>query len=174
MPQIFTKQTSRLWGLLGLLAFCALYFLGDSIADLLGWEQSGRFKENDKFEAIIVVTLLLCVALTALELKKVMDRQRRIETQLRVASGAFAKVLEEYFDQWALTLSEREVALLAIKGFSTAEIARIRETKEGTIKAQSNAIYRKADVSGRPQLLSIFIEDLLAENLVDESEDVKN
>ena len=168
MSQIFTKQTSRLWGLLGLLSFCAFYFLGDSIADLLGWEQSGKFKENDQFEAIIVAALVLCVALTALEIKKVLDRQQKIENQLRVASGAFADVLEEYFDQWALTQSEREVALLAIKGFSTADIARIRETKQGTIKAQSNAIYRKADVTGRPQLLSLFIEDLMAEKLVEE------
>jgi len=32
---------------------------------------------------------------------------------------------------------------------------------EGTVKAQTNAIYRKAGVSGRPQLLSLFIEDLM-------------
>ena len=32
---------------------------------------------------------------------------------------------------------------------------------EGTVKAQTNAIYRKAGVSGRSQLLSLFIEDLM-------------
>jgi len=40
-------------------------------------------------------------------------------------------------------------------------MARLRDSSEGTIKAQSNAIYRKAGVSGRAQLLSLFIEDLL-------------
>jgi DNA-binding NarL/FixJ family response regulator len=44
---------------------------------------------------------------------------------------------------------------------STAEIAGLRATSEGTIKAQTNAIYRKAGVTGRPQLLSLFIEDLM-------------
>ncbi len=59
-----------------------------------------------------------------------------------------------------LTPAEADVALFAIKGLSTQEIATLRGVSEGTIKAQTNAIYRKADVSGRPQLLSQFLEDL--------------
>ncbi len=54
------------------------------------------------------------------------------------------------------------MALFSIKGMSLAEIAELRNTSDGTVKAQSNAIYRKAGVSGRPQLLSLFIEDLMA------------
>ena len=53
------------------------------------------------------------------------------------------------------------MAWLSIKGFSTAEIAKIRKTSEGTVKAQGNGIYRKADVTGRTQLLSVLVEDLL-------------
>jgi len=34
----------------------------------------------------------------------------------------------------------------------------------GTIKAQTNAIYRKANVSGRPQLMSLFVEELIADD----------
>ena len=64
----------------------------------------------------------------------------------------------------ALTPSERDVALFAIKGMSTAEIASLRSTSEGTVKAQTNAIYRKAGVSGRSQLLSLFIEDLMRDD----------
>ena len=33
---------------------------------------------------------------------------------------------------------------------------------ESTVKAQTAAIYRKAGVTGRPQLLSLFIEDLMS------------
>jgi len=43
------------------------------------------------------------------------------------------------------------------------EIARLRDTSEGTVKAQSNAIYRKAGVSGRYQLLSLFVDELMIE-----------
>lgn len=62
-----------------------------------------------------------------------------------------------------LTPSERDVAWFTIKGLSLAEIARMRQTSDGTVKAQSNAIYRKAGVSGRTQLLSLFLEDLMEE-----------
>ena len=48
---------------------------------------------------------------------------------------------------------------------SIAEIAALRETKDGTIKAQSNAIYRKSGVAGRAQLVSLFIEELMAEDI---------
>ena len=51
--------------------------------------------------------------------------------------------------------------MFAIKGFSTAEIAGFRDVSEGTVKAQTNAIYRKAGVAGRPQLLSLFIDELI-------------
>ena len=53
------------------------------------------------------------------------------------------------------------MALFAIKGLNVQDIARLRETSEGTVKAQTAAIYRKAEVTGRPQLLSLFIEDLM-------------
>ena len=53
------------------------------------------------------------------------------------------------------------VALVVVGVFAIAEIARLRQTSEGTIKAQSNAIYRKSGVSGRTQLLSLFLEDLM-------------
>ena len=50
---------------------------------------------------------------------------------------------------------------------ATSEIASLRDTSEGTVKAQTNAIFRKADVSGRPQLLSHFIDDLISDPLTD-------
>ena len=91
------------------------------------------------------------------------DRARRAEQALKTASGAFSKVVETQFTDWGLTSAERDVAWFSIKGFSSAEIASFRGTSEGTIKAQSNAIYRKAGVTGRPQLLSTFVEYLLGD-----------
>jgi DNA-binding CsgD family transcriptional regulator len=77
-------------------------------------------------------------------------------------------MLNEKLNEWGLTPAEQDVALFAIKGFSTREISEMRNTSEGTIKAQTNAIYRKAGVSGRPQLLSLFIDDLMGDALVAE------
>ena len=105
--------------------------------------------------------LLLGVTVGAITLNRTFRHNWRMSEQLRVASGAFAELLDERFETWGLTAAERDVALFSIKGLSTAEIAAMRETSEGTVKAQTNAIYRKAGVSGRPQLLSLFIEDLM-------------
>ncbi|MFQ6554161.1 helix-turn-helix transcriptional regulator [Aestuariibius insulae] len=112
------------------------------------------------------IGLLLGLMVGAVLLRNTLQRNRRVEEQLRAASGAFLELMEDRFDQWGLTPAERDVALFAIKGFSTNEIAVMRETSEGTVKAQTNAIYRKAGVGGRPQLLSLFIEDLMGDGLV--------
>jgi DNA-binding CsgD family transcriptional regulator len=96
-------------------------------------------------------------------------RNREVETQLKAASGAFHQLMRERFDAWRLSPSEAEVALFTIKGMSNAEIARLRGTSEGTIKAQSNAIFRKAGVNNRSQLLGVFVEDLVGGAIVEEA-----
>lgn len=70
-------------------------------------------------------------------------------------------LVDERFEDSGLTPAERDLALFALKGCSISEIAALRDTSVGTVKAQTNAIYRKAGVSGRPQLLSLFVEDLM-------------
>jgi DNA-binding CsgD family transcriptional regulator len=94
-------------------------------------------------------------------LLRTIRQYRVLELRVQRASGLFTELLDERFGQWGLTPSERDVAWFALKGMSTAEIAALRGTSEGTVKAQSNAIYRKAGVNGRAQLLSLFIEDLM-------------
>lgn len=83
------------------------------------------------------------------------------EAKLKAASTAFGEHIQSRFDDWRLTPAERDVALFAIKGLNLAEIAGLRDTSEGTVKAQTNAIYRKAGVSNRSQLVSLFVEDLM-------------
>lgn len=154
-------RTLALTGLLVLQAGCALFFLFDVIADFRGFELLRDESLHNGIELLAVAALILGIAMTALEIRRIRTRQKLVEAQLRVASGAFYELLEEHFELWSLTPSERDVALLSIKGLSIAEIAQVRQTKEGTIKAQCNAIYSKAGVSGRQQLLSLFIEELM-------------
>ncbi len=110
--------------------------------------------------------LIFGAVLTGVALRRSLVRSAHVESQLRAASGAFAELLEDKFARWGLTPAERDVALFAIKGLSIQEIAALRSTSEGTVKAQTNAIYRKAGVSGRSQLLSLFIDDLMGEALL--------
>lgn len=145
--------------------FCVLYLIGDAIADFKGGDEVESSERSHALEYTVVTALVFSLVFTGLEIRKILRRSSRVEDQLKAASGAFAEVLDEHFTTWKLTRSERDVAMLAIKGLGIAEIAEIRATKDGTIKAQLNAIYKKADVSGRPQFISLFVEELMGEAL---------
>ncbi len=139
---------------------CAIFFVSQILASVLGVAPL-NWQLYELVELGAAIGLLLGVGFGWVVLRRTMARNVVVEDQLRLASGAFMDVLEERFTAWELTPAERDVALFAIKGMSTQEIAALREVSEGTIKAQTNAIYRKADVSGRTQLLSLFIDDLM-------------
>lgn len=76
-------------------------------------------------------------------------------------SGQIFSVIQPHLQAWGLTTSEREVALLTIKGSTITEIAQMRGSREGTIKAQLNAVYRKSGQAGRAQPINFFIEGIL-------------
>lgn len=149
---------------------CAVFFVSDILSSIIGFRSTPpSWQTRELLEIGAALGLILGVVLGTIALLRSRQGQARAEEGLRLASGAFMDVLEERFGEWGLTPSERDVALFAIKGFSTAEIAGLRNTSEGTVKAQTNAIYRKAGVSGRPQLLSLFIEELMGDGLKPET-----
>jgi DNA-binding CsgD family transcriptional regulator len=65
------------------------------------------------------------------------------------------------FEKWDLTMAEREVGLLILKGMSYKEIAILRDVSEKTVRQQAHSIYKKAKLSGRAALSAYFLEDLL-------------
>lgn len=143
---------------------CALFFVTDIVLSMLGLVVLPiTWGLHEIFEIAAIVSLSLGLWMAVLALLRVQRDHQAAREKLRRASGAFMLLLSERFEGWSLTPAERDVALFAIKGLSTAEIASLRATSEGTVKAQTNAIYRKAGVNGRGQLLSLFIEDLMAE-----------
>ena len=71
------------------------------------------------------------------------------------------EAIDHQMEQWSLTTSEKEIALLLMKGLSMKEIAEIRHTAERTVRQQSLAIYTKSGLSGRAELSAFFLEDLL-------------
>lgn len=160
------SRAAILWSLFALQAICCAYFLMDIAWDLLWPTAINRFAESDVLEALVTIALFFGLAFTGNELRQILTRQDQLENQIKVASGAFNEVMEARFSSWSLTKAEREVAILAIKGFSISEMADLRDTKQGTIKAQCASVYKKADVSGRLQLLSIFLDDLMADSLI--------
>jgi len=72
-----------------------------------------------------------------------------------------SRAIDQQLVQWNLTVAEKEVAFLLLKGLSLKEIAKVRGTTEKTARVQSMAIYAKAGLTGRSELSAFFLEDLL-------------
>ncbi len=73
----------------------------------------------------------------------------------------FFSAIEEQFTQWELTTTEKEVAILLVKGLSNFEIAEVRGKSEKTISHQASSVYKKASVTGRHELAALFFEELI-------------
>ncbi len=88
-----------------------------------------------------------------------------ITDEMMTARIQYSQVIHEQFEQWQLTKSEQEVAMLLLKGLSFKEISVVRETKEKTVRQQASSIYSKASVDGRHDFAAWFLEDFMTENV---------
>lgn len=140
---------------------CVMFFVFDAVREMLKLPHKIGYLNLEVFEFLIVIVMIASMLITGSRLKRSQLHTHQLKDKLRAASGEFHEMLLQSFESWKLTNSERDVALLAIKGFGIQEISSMRQTKEGTVKAQLNSIYRKAQVSGRPQLISYFVEELV-------------
>ena len=143
---------------------CALYFVGNILLSLLGIAvRPIPWALHEALEIGAAIGLSVGFLIGTATLWRSLRERRRAEEDLRRARSLFRDQMAERFEHWGLTPAEADVAIFAIKGLRLQEIAELRRTSEGTVKAQANAIYRKAGVNGRSQLLSLFIEDLMVE-----------
>lgn len=127
-------------------------------------------------EEIIVISLAIgLIILLTMELKqKKRDMQALLEelkttersltqstTFINNARKEYSEIIHQQFDEWQLSQSQQQIALLLLKGLSFNEIASIRDTKEKTVRQQASEIYKKADVAGRHAFSAWFFEDFL-------------
>lgn len=164
--RIFKQHTVvRLVVLVILQSVCAAFFVIELLTDVFGlrhWAVTWAVREILQIGASI--GLVLGAVASIVLLRQTLQRVHTVEQQVRVASGALIDVLRDQFVIWELSPAERDVALFAIRGYSNAEIAKALGKSEATVKTQLNAIFRKAEVSGRTALVSHFIDTVL-ENL---------
>lgn len=94
----------------------------------------------------------------ALESREVeRDRWRRRARSLLEDLGV---QLDRQFDEWGLTPSEKEVALLLVKGHSHKRIADMTDRSDRTVRQHASAVYEKAGVGGRAELAAFFLAEL--------------
>lgn len=152
-----------LYTIMGIQMSCAALFTAFFAVDVSGLTtRPAPYTLREVVQIAAAVGLVLSIVLNAVLIRKVIQRAHVVEQSMKVASGAIHDLMETEFDRWRLTAAEREVALYAIKGCSNAEIAEMTGKSEGTVKSQSNAVFRKARVSGRVGLVTHFIDDLLS------------
>ena len=87
-----------------------------------------------------------------------MALMRDLEIARREGQGWRAKVqtnlaglrleMENQFQEWGMTATEREIGLLMLKGLSHREIAELRGTSEVTTRQQAQSIYQKSSLPG--------------------------
>jgi len=157
-----------------LITFTSLFLI--SFIDIIfDWQEMGGLNAHIMVEVLMGTIALLAVGvilygiwkqkneLKALNLTLTQTRVELSETRLKTQKlmGEFSKIIQSQFDEWKLTQSEKEVALLLLKGLSLEEIASVRETKEKTVRQQASNLYKKASISGRHELVAFFFEDLL-------------
>ena len=161
------SKGAALTALIAVQVVCAVFFLGDVIGDLAGPERDTLGLPYLGFELVAALTLIAGIGVEVRYLTGLLRRQSRDARALGIASGALHQLIESWFVDWGLTASETDVAMFTIKGLSIAEIAALRGSAEGTVKAHLNAIYRKAGVAGRVQLLAMIVEELMGRPLID-------
>lgn len=141
---------------------CAAFFLLDVLRDgiELGWPPFTHW--HFMIESIAALGLIAAVVYESRMLMALLRRQAHLTQQLGLAAGAFHEIVTQHFETWHLTPSEQDVAMLTLKGLAIPEIAQMRGTADGTVKAHLGAIYRKAGVNGRGAFLALFIEELMS------------
>ncbi len=77
------------------------------------------------------------------------------------ALDGLGRAIDAQFDAWQLTPTEREVALLVLKGRSHKQIARLTNRSERTVRQHAASVYQKAGLAGRAELAAFFLEDVM-------------
>lgn len=140
------------------LVCASLFFLYDIISDISKGEENYMhlFTEGCIFISISIVLFIEIKRAYQLYIEVLLEKDK-----VSALSGELYRVIIKKFDEWSLSESEKDIALLIIKGLSMKEISGLREVKEKTVRQQATGIYNKTGLAGRHELAAYFIEELL-------------
>jgi DNA-binding CsgD family transcriptional regulator len=156
------RRATVLAGIILLQAICALFFVGDVLADITAVAQIADVHLG--LEALAAVSLIAGILFLMNELRRLLIRMGDMDTGLRAAQGQMADVMQDFFDVWNLTEAERDVAIMILKGLDNETIAQVRHTAPGTVRAQATRVYAKSGSDGRAQFISLFMEELMSDD----------
>lgn len=156
-PESGDRQALAVAAIVVVQALGAIFFVADAIGDIA----TDGFDVHIIMETIVSFALVAGVIFGAGTVREMLAQAKRRDEALAIASGALADLVRQRFGAWQLTRGEADVALFALKGCSVPQIAALRQTAEGTVRAQLTRVYAKAGVASQAALVSLFFEDLL-------------
>ena len=162
-----TRQDRHfLAALAGIQVFCGTVFGIDIV-----YESHLELFNEAKISAIeaihlIVETIAVCLLffgyrLAYRELKLLQSSDAKNARMLKCLRGHFDEIIEAQFFKWNLSSAEKDIALLSLRGSRISDIAKMRHTSEGTVKAQLSAVYHKSSINSRTELLAFFMDEFL-------------
>lgn len=161
----------KMIAIIGILLVVIVSNAFDLINDFAGGESVWHIVE----EGVVIILALALIAWLIGNLKQQAIHLQELQRDLSSSEHSLAQsnarihdarkqysiVIRQQFEDWNLSQSEQEIALLLLKGLSFNEISAIRQTKEKTVRQQASEIYKKADVAGRHAFSAWFFEDFL-------------
>lgn len=144
---------------------CAVFFVSDAALDFIKDGGLASIDGHLAVEILATIALLAAIVVEGRFLRGLMQRKARLEQSLANASAEVHAVIEAQFEEWNLSPAENDIAMFLVKGMGTVEIAELRGSAEGTVKAHLAAIFKKAGVHSRAELLSLLIDRLLGKRL---------
>lgn len=151
------RQALAVAAIVVLQALGAIFFVADAVGDIL----ADGLSLHIAIEGLVAFALVAGVVFGARSVRIMLAQAKRRDEALAIASGALSALVRQRFEMWQLTKGEADVALFALKGCAVPQIAGLRSTAEGTVRAQLTRVYAKAGVTSQAALVSLFFEDLL-------------
>jgi DNA-binding CsgD family transcriptional regulator len=159
----------------GILAVALLSIVVGGTADLVMDAPETWLSFHVLFETMMITGALLMAttlwlgwwrsahAAAALQVRlaeQVVERDRW-QASSREALEGLGRAIDGQFDDWQLTPTEREVALLVLKGYGHKQIAALTGRSERTVRQHAGVVYGKAGLGGRAELSAYFLQDLM-------------
>ena len=143
--------------LVALQALASAFFLVDLVGDIA----ADGIGPHLAVESMAAIALIVGVVLGAYQVRALLAAARANAAAMAAAQGAMADLIRLRFEEWRLTAAEADVALFALKGFDIAEIATLRGSATGTIRAHLTRVYAKAGTDSQSGLIALFLEELI-------------
>ena len=159
----------------GILAVALVSIVAGGTADLAMDRPRTWLSFHTIFETLMIAGALLMAttlwlgwwrsAQSTVSLRESLEAQRLDRDAWKASAEAalegLGRAIDAQFASWHLTPTEREVALMLLKGYGHKEIAALTRRSERTVRQHAGVVYEKAGIAGRAELAAFFLNDLM-------------